>query len=60
MSGGFKPPHSVSHIHIGCIQSVWAFLYDVDGHLSAPLYCYSGKEGPNFCNIGVSVVMNMT
>jgi hypothetical protein len=34
---GCKPPLNVSHIHIGCIQSVLAPWDAVDGHMGPPL-----------------------
>ena len=40
MFGGCKPPHSVSHIHIGCIQSVFETLYAMDGYMNATLQSY--------------------
>jgi hypothetical protein len=40
---GSKPPWTVSHIHIKCIQSVLAAWYAVDGHMGAPLHCYACK-----------------
>jgi hypothetical protein len=43
---GWKPPLTVSHIHIRCIQSVLAPWDVVDGHMGAPLRWYtSGGEG---------------
>ncbi len=42
---GCKPSLTASHIHIGCIESVWAPLYAVDWHVDAPLHCYTCAGG---------------
>ncbi len=39
---GYKQLQTASHIHIICIQSVLAPWYAVDGHIGAPLHCYTG------------------
>ncbi len=42
------------HIHIRCIQSVLAPWYAVDGHMGAPLYCYTcGGRGKILKNWGM-------
>ncbi len=38
-------PLTASHIHVGCMQSVWAPSYAVDGHMGAPLHCYTCAVG---------------
>jgi hypothetical protein len=45
---GCKPPLTASHIHIGCIQSVLAPSYAVDGHMVTPLHCYTCAGGVGF------------
>ncbi len=42
---GFKPLLTASHIHIRCIKSVLVPLYAVDGHMGAPLHCYTCADG---------------
>ena len=42
---GCEPPLTASHIYIGCIESVWATSYAVDGHMGAPLHCYTFAGG---------------
>ncbi len=42
---GYKPPLTASHIHIGCVYSDWAPSYAVDGHMDAPLHCYTCAGG---------------
>ncbi len=49
---GCRPPLTASHIHIGCMESVWAPSYAVDRHMDAPLHSYTGKVGPDFGNLG--------
>ncbi len=57
---GSKPPLIASHIHIGCIFSIWSPSYAVDGCMGAPLHCYTcagggqilenwGKAEPKWC-----------
>ncbi len=36
-----KPPWSAFHIHIGCIQSVLAPWYAMNGHMGPPSHCYA-------------------
>ena len=38
---GWKPSLTVSHIHIGCIQSVWAPWDAVDGHIWVHPYAFN-------------------
>ncbi len=45
---GFKQLQTASHIHIICIQSVLAPWYAVDGHMGAPLHCYTCVGGREF------------
>ncbi len=45
---GCKPPLTASHIHIGCIKSVLAPSYALDGHMGAPLHCYTCAGGVGF------------
>ncbi len=45
---GYKQLQKASHIHIICIQSVLAPWYDVDGHMGAPLHCYTCVGGGEF------------
>ncbi len=47
-----SPPLTAFHIHIGCIEKVWAPSYAVDRDMDAPLYCYSCKVCPDFGNLG--------
>ncbi len=42
---GYKQLQTASHIHIICIQSVLAPWYAVDGHMGAPLHCYTCVDG---------------
>ena len=42
---GKQPSLTASHIHIGCIWSVWAPSYAVDGHMGAPLHSYTSACG---------------
>ncbi len=42
---GYKPPLTASHTHIGCTETVWAPSYAVDGHMGAPLHCYTCAGG---------------
>ncbi len=49
---GCSPPLFASHIHIRYTKSVWAPSYAVDRHMGAPLHCYTGKDGPDFGNLG--------
>ena len=49
---GYETPHSVSHIHIECIESVWAPCYAVDGHMRASLHCYMCADGDKFQKFG--------
>ncbi len=44
---GYKQLQTASHIHIICIQiqSVLAPWYAVDGHMGAPLHCYTCVGG---------------
>ncbi len=45
---GYKQLQTPSRIHIICIQSVLAPLYAVDGHIGAPLHCYTCVSGGEF------------
>ncbi len=45
---GHKQLQTTSHIHITCIQSVLAPWYAVDGHMGAPLHCYTSASGGDF------------
>ncbi len=52
---GCRPPLIASHIHIdiGFIESVWEISYAVDGHMGAPLHCYTcAGDGQIFGNWG--------
>ena len=40
-----------SHIHIMYIHSVLAPLYDVDGHMGAPLHCSTCAGGGGFLEV---------
>ncbi len=42
---GCKTLLTASYIHIGCIYSVWAPSYAVDGHMVASLHCYTCEGG---------------
>ncbi len=44
----YKQLQTASHIHIICIQSVLAPWYAVDGHMGAPLHCYTCVGGGEF------------
>ncbi len=51
---GCKSLQAMYHIHIRCIQSVLAPWYAVDGHMGAPLYCYTcGVRGKILKNWGM-------
>ncbi len=52
---GYKQLKKASHIHFICIQSVLAPWYAVDGHMGAPLHCYTFVGGSEFWKIGVWV-----
>ncbi len=39
---GWYLPQTTSYIHIRHIQSVWAIGMVSQGHMSAPIYCYTG------------------
>ncbi len=45
---GCKQLQKESHIHIICIQSILASWYAVDGHMGAPLHCYTCVSGGEF------------
>jgi hypothetical protein len=50
---GYKRLQTASHIHIGCIQSVLAPYYAVNGHIGSPLHCNTCEGlGPNFEKLG--------
>ncbi len=44
----WNSPQTSSYIHIRHIQSVWAIGMLFQGHMVAPLYCYTGQVGPRF------------
>ena len=47
----WNSPQTSSYIHnIRHIQSVWAIGMLFQGHMGAPLYCYTGQVGPRFWN----------
>ncbi len=46
------PPQTASHIHIRHILSVWGIGMLSQGHMSAPLYHYTGQGCPRFWNFG--------
>ncbi len=49
---GWYPPQTASHIHVRHIQCVWAIGILSQGHMDAPLYCYTSKFCPRFLNWG--------
>jgi hypothetical protein len=51
---GCKPPKTASHIHIGCIKSVWAPWDAVDGHMDMHLCRITCAGGGEFGGNGVS------
>ncbi len=51
-SWGWYPPQTASHILIRHIQSVWAIGILSQGHMVAPVYCYTGQVDPRFGKSG--------
>ncbi len=49
---GWYPPQTSSHIHIRHIISVWGVCMLSQGHMSAPLYHYTGQGCPQFWDFG--------
>jgi hypothetical protein len=49
---GWYPPQTASQILIRHIQSVWVIGMLSQGHMVAPLYCYTGQVGPRFGKSG--------
>ena len=49
---GWYLPQTTSYIHIRHIQSVWVVGKPCQGHMGAPLYCYTGQVGPRFGKSG--------
>ncbi len=49
---GWYPPQTGSHIHTRHIKGVWGIGMLSQGHMDAPLYCYTSKFGPKFRNLG--------
>ncbi len=56
---GCTPFLTASHIHIRYIQSDWAPSYAVDGHMNAPLHCYTCVSGDKILKIGVKQSPNV-
>jgi len=48
---GCKPLLTASHIHIECVERDWAPSYAVDGHMDAPLHCYTCASGGQILEI---------
>ncbi len=49
---GLYPPQTASHIHIWHILNVWGMGMLSQGHMSAPLYHYTGQGCPQFWDFG--------
>ncbi len=49
---GWNPPQTASHIHAWHILSVWGIGMLSQGHMSAPLYKYTGQCCPQFWDFG--------
>ncbi len=49
---GWYPPQTASYIHIWHMHSVWATGMLSQGHIVAPVYCYTGQVGPRFGKSG--------
>ncbi len=46
----YRHPLTASQIHIGCIKSVLAPSYALDGHMGAPLHCHPVQQvGAKYC-----------
>jgi hypothetical protein len=45
-------------IHIGCIKSVLIPSYAVDGHMGAPLHCYTCADGGQILKIWGQAELN--
>ncbi len=48
---GWYPPQTDSHIHAWHILSVWGIEMLSQGHMSAPLYHYTGQGCPQFWDL---------
>ena len=49
---GGKPPKSVFHIHIGCMESFWTSSYAVDGHMGTLSHSHLCRWGQILENWG--------